>query len=141
VCFPRKRPNSPYWKFLAFYPYLWENIQPPILEVPYILPKVLPLPQESALALCLRQVPVTPTQPLGCPDHQSSTRLSYLGTCMEFNLVLCAACLGWPLFLCCQLTFDLEFIVVMVDFPSPEATATWWQDVSPLRRGSPWLSG
>jgi hypothetical protein len=55
-------------------------------------------------------IPVMPTQPLGCPDLQSSTCLSYLGLC-TVNLVA-------------------------PDSPSPKAAAKrkWW-DTSPLRKG------
>jgi hypothetical protein len=44
--------NSPYWKFLIFYPYSQENIQPPppILKFSYILPKMLLLSFTSSLS-------------------------------------------------------------------------------------------
>jgi hypothetical protein len=45
---------------------------PPVLEISWILPKVLSFSPKSALAWCRRQVPVTPIQLPGCPSHQGN---------------------------------------------------------------------
>jgi hypothetical protein len=90
------------------------------LEVSYILPTVLPPPQESALVLCPRQVSVTPPQPLGCPNHQHSIWLSYLGPCTE--LTWSSMVLAWAgPFSFVANWLDLEFIVGHRDggFPHP----------------------
>jgi hypothetical protein len=120
VYFPRKR-LSPYTGgFLHFIHIPGGLFNPrPILDISYILPKMLPLPQESALALWLRQVPVTPTKP---PDVLTSKVGLDFSTLVhaQIYLVLHDGCLGWSLFLHCQLAFDLEFIVSHRDSRSPQ---------------------
>jgi hypothetical protein len=139
VYFPGKRLNRPPPCTGGFLHFICtqKNIQPPVLEVSYILPKVLPLPQESALALCLSQVPVTPTQSLGCPDHKNSTQLSYLGPCTELTWSSTVPAWAGP-FSCIAnwlLIWSLLSATEIVDFPSPEATATRLWDESPSEEG------
>jgi hypothetical protein len=129
--FSWEKAQPPYWRFLAFYPYPRETIQYPILGISYILlislgeyttsciggflyfTQVLPLPQESAL--CPRQVPVTPTQPPRCPDHQSGTQLSYHGPCTELTWSFKVLAWTGPF-----LTYDLDFIIGHRDSGSPQ---------------------
>jgi hypothetical protein len=106
----------------------------PILEVSCILPKVLSLSPESAIALCLRQVPVTPTQPPGCPGHQGN-----ILTC-----VCAQSCSGH-----CGAFYKDPLPALLSDSqpwdcpwpregrsPHSEAAATGQRDASPLRRRS-----
>jgi hypothetical protein len=83
--------------------YPWENIQPTILVVSYILPKALSPSWESPLVSCLRKVPVTPTQPLGCPDHQSST---WLPTLASAQVTWYSLMLIWAPFLTLPMSFQ-----------------------------------
>jgi hypothetical protein len=64
---PGKIFNPLYWRFLIFY-----------LKCFFCL--------RSQHLLCVwDKSPVIPTQPPGCPNHQSSTRVSYLGRCTELT--------------------------------------------------------
>jgi hypothetical protein len=104
-------------------------------EVFCILQKVLSLSPKSVLALCLRQVPVTPTQPPGCPGHQGNI-LALVGaqSCPGLHSAFCKG----------------PFLTLVSDSqprvgcwlrdgraPHPDAAGTRQWDVSPLRRGSP----